>query len=472
MASMRQLSGDANTENFRRELEERSARKSPVPKEHSSRKRLAKSVSKEEDANGSSWCTDEFLQEIPKADIHVHLDGSLRLDTLIELARATPGLDLPSEDLVELKKSVFRPDFKNLEEYLMPFAYTVGVMQNYENLERIAYEFAVDNFSEGVRYFEVRFAPQLHCSVDPNLNFGILQVFQAVYAGVSRAREEFNENLRAERLEGLRSGEPHYDFGIIACAMRMFFPGMSRYYDALFALHPHASAREVTSMASINLVLAAKEARDAHGIPIVAIDVAGAEKDNEAAVHAEAFRLAHRMQFGKTVHAGEGYGPESIWQAVRDLHAERIGHGFHIFSPQLVGDMKNKDEKGSGQAFVDSLVKYVSDRRITLEVCLTSNLNTMPDLALEDHALRKMVAGRLSVCLNTDNRLVSNTNMVKELKLAVKTFGLSPKQLREIVITGFKRSFYHGPYTERREYVRQVMNYYDDVASKHGVSEA
>ena len=252
---------------------------------------------------------------------------------------------------------------------------------------------------------------------------------------VWRARDEFNEKLRADSLRGVRNNEPHYDFGIIACAMRMFFPGMSRYYDALFALHPHADAKQVTSMASVNLVLAAREARDVHGVPIVAIDVAGAEKGNEAAVHTDAFRLAHRLQFGKTVHAGEGYGPESIWQAVRDLHAERIGHGFHIFSAKLVNDAKNQDADGSGKTFVDNLVKYVSDRRITLEVCLTSNLNTMPGCLLRPMLCVRWWGDDFPVCLNTDNRLVSNTNMVKELRMAVNTFGLSPKQLREIVIS-------------------------------------
>ena len=201
-------------------------------------------------------------------------------------------------------------------------------------------------------------------------------------------------------------------------------------------------------------------------IPLVAIDVAGAERDHEATVHAEAFKLAHKHAFGKTVHAGEGYGPESIAQAVRDLHAERIGHGFHIFSQELVGP-KYRDGSGSAQAFVDRLVKYVSDRRITLEVCLTSNLNTMPGLRIEEHAFLKMVAGRISVSIGTDNRLVSNTNLMKELRIAVDTFRLSKKQLREIVITGFKRSFYHGPYTERREYVRTVMDYYDSLMQKH-----
>lgn len=425
-------------------------------------------------AAAPGWCTSAFLQEIPKADIHVHLDGSLRLETLVELARAEPSITLPTEDLAELRTKIFKKNFASLEEYLAPFGYTVGVLQNAKNLERVAYEFAVDNYRENVRYFEVRYAPQLHCSVEqkpaPSQEFGIVQVLQAVDNGLRRASEEFNAALRDANTRGERVGEPQYRYGIIACAMRMFFPGMSRYYDALFALHPHADGNEITSMASVNLVRAAKEARDVHGVPVVAIDVAGAEKDHEATVHAEAFELAHGFAFGKTVHAGEGFGPESIWQAVRDLHAERIGHGFHIFSVSQMTAEKYIKEDGTGQYFVDRLVKYVSDRRITMEVCLTSNLNTMPELQLENHAVRKMLDARISVSLATDNRLVSNTDMVTELQLAVETFKLTPKQLREIVITGFKRSFFHGPYIERREYVRTVMDHYDRVASKHGVS--
>jgi adenosine deaminase len=136
----------------------------------------------------------------------------------------------------------------------------------------------------------------------------------------------------------------------------------------------------------------------------------------------------------------------------------------------LVKNAKNVDkETGKGGTFCTNLNKYVSDRRITMEVCLTSNLNTMPELSIENHALRKMVTNRLSVSLSTDNKLISNTTMTKELMLAVKTFGLSPKQLKEIVITGYKRSFYFGPYTERREYSRKVMDWYDEVAAKHGV---
>ena len=122
-----------------------------------------------------------------------------------------------------------------------------------------------------------------------------------------------------------------------------------------------------------------------------------------------------------------------------------------------------------GRAYVDRLVKYVSDRRITMEVCPTSNLNTMPDLRLEDHALKTMVENRVSISIGTDNRLVSNTTVCRELRLAVDTFQLSPKQLKEIVICGFKRSFYAGPYTQRRAYVRKVMDFYDAVSLKHGV---
>ena len=423
-------------------------------------------------SSDTSWCTEAFIAAIPKSDLHVHLDGSLRIETVVELARDADGVELPSEDVDELRRSVFKPNYASLEEYLRPFAYTCGVMQTAVNLERVSYEFAVDNYVENVRYFEVRYAPQLHARLTSTNTGGmtIVDVLVSVDKGLKRAREEFNRTLRNEQQEGKRMSEPHYDYGIIACAMRMFFPGMSKYYDALFQLHPHADARSLTAMASVNLVQAATVARDKLHVPVVAIDIAGAEKDHEASVHFEAFKLAHAYQFAKTVHAGEGYGPESIWQAIRDLHAERIGHGFHIHSDHLVFDPKNIDAAtNKGTTFCKKLNKYVSDRRITMEVCLTSNLNTMPELSIENHAFRKMVESRLSISLSTDNKLISNTTMTKELLLAVRTFGLSPKQLKEIVVCGYKRSFYYGPYTERREYSRKVMDYYDEIAAKHGV---
>jgi len=286
-----------------------------------------------------------------------------------------------------------------------------------------------------------------------------------VNKGLRQARDEYNDELLSAQRQGQRLGEPSYQYGIIVSAMRMFFKGMSRYYDALYALHPYEGAEQLSSMASLALVQASLKARDEDGIPIVGVDIAGAERGFHASVHQPAYDLAHQKWTHKTVHAGEGFGPESIGQAVRDLHAERIGHGFHLFNEEQV----EGTHKPRAAEYVHNLVRWVSDLRITMEVCLTSNLNTMPGLELKDHPIRKMLDSKVSVTLCTDNRLVSNTTTVKELQKGIDTFELTPKQLRETVITGFKRSFYPGPYTERRAYVRQVMDFYDQLLQEHGM---
>ena len=166
------------------------------------------------------------------------------------------------------------------------------------------------------------------------------------------------------------------------------------------------------------------------------------------------------------MHAGEAYGPESIFQAITNLHADRIGHGYHLFSADRIQDPSIKDREG----FVSRLAQYIAERRITIEVCLTSNLQTMPDLgSVGQHNFRRMLDGRLSVTPCTDNRLVSNTTVTQEVSLALRNFDISPRQLRDILVYGFKRSFYPGTYQEKRAYVRQVIDYYDAVARKHGV---
>eukprot|EP00949_MAST-11_sp_MAST-11-sp1_P004343 g4343.t1 len=404
--------------------------------------------------------TEEFLRAIPKTDIHVHLDGSVRLGTIIQLAQKH-GVELPSYEEDELRRLVFKDKYDSLEEYLIPFGLITACMQSADACERCAMEFAEDLFAEGVRYFEVRFAPQLHATVG---TFGIRDVIAAVNKGLRRACDEANAKLLASD-ERVRSGEPYYEYGIIVCAMRMFTAGFSKYYDALVNLHPDESAESITSMASVALVRAALKSRDDDGIPIVALDIAGAEMNHEASIHKEAFEIAHRNFLSKTVHAGEGFGPESIGQAVRDLHAERIGHGFHLFTKEKLTDKNRKD----ADRYMSRLVKHVSDRRITMEVCLKSNLDTMPSLKLEDHAFGEMLRHRVSVSLNTDNRLVSNTTSVAELQRAIHAFNLSAKQLREIVMTGFKRSFFPASYPERRSYVRSAMDYYDKIAAQFGV---
>lgn len=192
----------------------------------------------------------------------------------------------------------------------------------------------MDNYSEGVRYFEVRFAPQLHASIFPEDDFNIEQVIRAVDKGLKRAAEEFNmEFLERKKSSDVR--ETSYDYGIIVSAMRLFTPEMGRYYKSLCAMHSHLTHERISALASEMLVRVAQDCR-VNGVPkIVALDIAGAENGFKNSTHSVAFDLAHGYFLKKTVHAGEGFGPESIFQAVRDLHADRIGHGFHLFRYNL-----------------------------------------------------------------------------------------------------------------------------------------
>eukprot|EP00466_Bigelowiella_natans_P009074 jgi/Bigna1/57641/fgenesh1_pm.22_\ len=421
--------------------------------------------------------TDAFIRDIPKTDLHLHLDGSVRLETLIELAKQQ-GVELPASTPEGLREKVFKDTYKDLPEYLQGFQYTTAVMRIGSAMERIAYELGVDCFKEGIRYIEVRFAPQLH--IDPSAkksggdgkedgdanidkeNNPLSDCVSAIYyvsKGLKRASEEWNS--REEVKDG---DEPGYGYGIICCAMRMIYKQLSPYYRSLCALHEHEPMRKKVAYASRALVASAVFARDELGLPVVGIDMAGAEKGFPAEWNMDAFNYAKKNFMNKTVHAGEGYGPGSIFQAITDLHASRIGHGFHLFSWDLAmqQSQSGKTQKEAKQ-YVSSLVEWVCDKRITLEVCLTSNLQTMPELKgnVNNHVFGKMVDRQLSVTLCTDNRLVSNTTIPKEYRLAIDNFGLTLKQLRDITICGFKRSFSPEPYKQKREYVRKAINYFD-----------
>jgi adenosine deaminase len=160
----------------------------------------------------------------------------------------------------------------------------------------------------------------------------------------------------------------------------------------------------------------------------------------------------------KTVHAGEAFGPESIFQAITELHADRIGHGVHLFRSDMIYDKDIEDK----EAYVENLVQYIGGRRITLEICLTSNMQTIPEFKdLKDHSFGKMREAGLSVTLCTDNRLVSNTTITDEIMKAVETFDISSKELKDLVAYGFKRSFYPDTYLKKRNYVRQVLDAYE-----------
>lgn len=394
--------------------------------------------------------TPEFIQRIPKTDLHLHLDGSLRLGTLIELAREG-GVELPSYDEAGLRETVFKDQYSSLPDYLTGFAYTCAVLNREENLERVAFELAEDNIREGVRYIEVRFAPQLHVHDELDLP----AILRAVCRGLDHAKREHNEGAT------VRDGfDIPFDYGIIACAMRSFNEHMGPYFARMLSVMRYAPRKEVFAAASLELARAVAEIVQDERLPVVGFDLAGEEAGYPAIDHRAAYQYAHSHFIKKTVHAGEAYGPESIFQAITECHANRIGHGTFLFAADMIRDPAIPDP----ERYVKNLAEYMASQRITIEVCLTSNLQTTPTIqTVAEHTLRRMIDLNMSVSLCTDNRLVSNTTVSRELELAVEHIPMTRGQFRNLVIAGFKGSFYPGTYSEKRAYVRRVIDRYETL---------
>lgn len=433
-----------------------------------------------------------FLAAIPKTDLHVHLDGSLRLKTLIELAKQE-HIKLPSYKEEGLRELVFKETYSSLSEYLKGFAYTCAVLQNKENLERTAYELAIDNIKENVRYLEVRFAPQLHQSRTLTLP----EIILAVHKGLEKARLEhkqtltklnkFETSINATKQPTRRhketpeeyeqqsqrnhrnhehenSGDIPFKYGIIVGAMRYFAKNYSTFYSDLINTISYARKKELSKLASMELARAVVHIRDEHDASIVGFDLCGEERGYPAILHKEAFAYVHKNFMGKTVHAGEAYGPESIFQAVTDCHANRIGHGTFMFDHTEIEDSEIEDPEN----FTDALVNYLAGRRITIEVCPTSNLQTLPHLSgnIKNHPIKNMIDRKMSVTICTDNRLISNTSVTKELLLIAENFSLTSEELRSLVIAGFKGSFYYKSYSEQRKFVRAAIDRYERLAAE------
>ncbi|MCP4398290.1 MAG: adenosine deaminase family protein [bacterium] len=393
---------------------------------------------------------EELIKKIPKTDLHLHLDGSVRLGTIAEIGEQE-GIELPSYTAEGLEELVFKDNYENLEEYLTTFGYSCAVMQKPEHVERIAYELALDNQEEGVRYIEVRFAPQLHI----NEHMDMRKVLESVDKGLRRAQREFNR-----RPEIIDHSEPPFHYGIIVCAMRSFNEYFSNYYKQFIGMHSYSDMKNIRKMASSELAQGAVRIRDETGIPIVAFDLAGAEKGYPPRDHWRAFQHAHENFMAKTVHAGEAYGAQSIFQAITELHADRLGHGYHLFDSEKIQDKSIVDKK----RYVDELSEYIAQHRITIEVCLTSNMQTNPSIEqLENHAFKHMLDRELSTTLCTDNRTVSKTSVTKETLLALKHFPIAPTQLKHTIVYGFKRSFFPNTYPFKRRYVRTCINYYEKL---------
>jgi adenosine deaminase len=344
----------------------------------------------------------EFLHKIPKTELHVHLDGSLRIPTLIELARKEK-VKLPSYSEEGLRRLVFKDQYRDLPDYLAGFAFTVAVMQRADHIERIAYELAQDNIAEGVRYVEVRFGPQLHI----HSNLSMEQVFRAAVRGLERAQKEHNNSAEVKAGRDIP-----FHFGLIACALRYFNEHMSWYYSRLFRVLSYAKPKQVFAAASLELARASVHLAHHEGLPIVGFDLAGAEAGFPADDHQEAFQFAHSNFIRKTVHAGEAYGPESIFQAITQCYANRIGHGTWLFAKNMVKNPAIEDPA----SYVHHLAEYIASQRITIEVNLTSNLQThAADEVPGPPPVAPMLDHNLSVSICTDNRLVSNTTVTREL---------------------------------------------------------
>jgi adenosine deaminase len=335
----------------------------------------------------------DLLHRLPKTDLHVHLDGSLRPETLLELARES-GEDLGLSDIEDVRRLVSAAT-GNLSNYLHVFETTLKVLQTAESLRRAAYELAEDAHRENVRYMEVRFSPSLH----HRKGLSYEAIVDAVIDGLQQA----------EARMGIRCG-------VILCGIRTI------------------GAEE-----SLRL---ARMAVKYKGRGVVGFDLAGEEKDYPAKHHLQAFYTVLNNNVNITVHAGEGFGAPSIAQALHYCGAHRIGHGTRL----------HEDE---------DLLNYVKDHRIPLEMCLSSNVQTGASPSLEEHPFGDYFRRQLRVTLNTDNRLVSQTTMTRELSLACETFDLSIYDLRKILINGFKSSFL--PYDEKVEILRRAIDEMDHL---------
>jgi adenosine deaminase len=341
----------------------------------------------------------QLLKSLPKVLLHEHLDGVLRPKTVIELAREAGYAELPTEDPEALGQWFFRgANQGSLAKYLEGFAHTIAVMQTEEALERVAYEQAEDLSQDGVVYFETRFAPLFHTSK----GLSHQQIVSAVLKGLERGRKDF----------GVRSG-------LIICAMR-----------------------------NMNVSLEMAElAVDFRQRGVVGFDLAGEEGGYPPKKHMEAFHYIQRENFNITVHAGEGYGKESIWQAIQYCGAHRIGHGT-----RLIDDIAVKD----GRAVkLGDLAQYVLDKRIPLEICLLSNVHTGATPSLAEHPFKILYQEKFRVTLNTDNRLMSHTSMTQEFEAAAETFGLTLSDFERITINSMKSAFL--PYDQRYDMIFSVL---------------
>jgi adenosine deaminase len=334
--------------------------------------------------------TEDIVRKCPKALIHDHLDGGLRPKTIIELAR-DQKIELPETDPERLTNWFFDGANRgNLHEYLKGFKITTSVMQTKEALYRTAYEMMEDMKHDGVVYVETRFAPMFH----RNLGLNYDEIVEAVLRGLREGSRDF----------GVK-------FGLIICAMRDFPPS--------------------DSLEMAKLAVRYREQG------VVGFDLAGDELGYPPKDHLSAFHYIQRNNFYITIHAGEEFGKESIWQALQYCGTHRIGHGLHLKDDIMVADNEIIE--------MGFLSQYVRDVRIPLEVCLSSNLHTGAVRNLKYHPFPIFYKNGFRITLNTDNRLMSNVTLTREFITAVEHFNLNLSDIEKLTLNAMKSAFSHFP---------------------------
>ena len=350
----------------------------------------------------STRLTPAQLQAVPKVLLHDHLDGGLRPDTVVELAGET-GHELPADGTDALADwFAASASSGSLERYLETFVHTVAVMQTVAGLHRVARECALDLAADGVVYAEVRYAPEQH--LDGGL--ALTEVVEAVQAG-----------LRAGEQEAAALGRP-VRVGTLLTAMR------------------HAArSREIAELAVAY--------RDRG---VVGFDIAGAEVGYPPSRHLDAFDYLHRENFPVTIHAGEAFGLPSIWEAVQVCGTDRLGHGVRIMDDVHAGT----DPAGLGR-----LAGWVRDKRMPLEMCPSSNVQTGAATSIAQHPISVLKDLRFRVTLNTDNRLMSATSMTREMSLLYEQAGWTAGDLRWVTVNALKSAFI--PFHERLALIEDVV---------------
>ncbi len=345
--------------------------------------------------------TMDAIRSAPKVLLHDHLDGGLRPETVIELAEASGYANLPTTEAAALG-TWFRDaaDSGSLVRYLETFAHTCGVMQSVEALVRVAAECAEDLAADGVVYAEVRYAPELFTEAGLSLD----EIVEAVQAGFREGEARAGGKIRV---------------GTLLCAMRQ-----------------NARSLEIAELAV--------RYRDSG---VVGFDIAGPEAGFPPTRNLDAFEYLRQQNAHFTIHAGEAFGLPSIWEAIQHCGAERLGHGVRI-----VDDIKVAED---GSVHLGPLASYVRDRRIPLEMCPTSNLQTGAASSFATHPIGLLTKLRFRVTVNTDNRLMSGCSMSSEMAGLVEAFGYGWADLQWFTINAMKSAFIG--FEERLEIINTLI---------------